>query len=800
MFKAYYLLILCGFLCGTLYGQNSVPNGDFETYTTLPNGYAQYFKSVGWGNVNNSLAGPPFGSPDYFHASGTVGNYFGQIVANSGDAQMGFYTYHNALGDAREYVTTQLTTPLIPGQEYQLTFYLTNGFNGGYNGAADNFGVHFSVGPLTQVVDEVINVIPQIEIPGTVYHSNYWQPYVFLFTATNSADNITFGNFESDAATTITGGTRAYYFIDDIELIPTLPTMQVNSDTTLCLGESYDLNAWGDVSYAWADSLNPSSILSIDSTFTVSPLVSTTYFVYGTMDTLSVSVNVNDPPMVDLGIDTALCGGSLVLDATYAGAAYAWQDGSGNPTFTVNLAGQYSVELTLNGCTAADTIDVVYQPLSLNLGNDTLLCQGEVLTLDATSPNATYTWQDNSGNPTFDVTLPGTYWVTIDNQICTASDTIVVDFSVPEIPNLGNDTILCDGQVLVLDGTTLNGSYLWQDNTTITPTYNATQTGMYSVTVTSGACVVIDSVQVDFIVFPQIDLGPDINLCEGETLVLGTAIPGVNYTWQDGSINPTYTVSSQGIYSVEFGVGTCLGSDTINVNYTIFTVDLGPDVLLCDDATLLLDVTEPGATYLWQDNSTGVDFTVLNEGLYTVEVTVNNCSMSDAIYVSYLESPFVDLGGDRTICEDATFQLNGTGENANSYVWHDNSTLPIFEVSEEGIYSVELTNECGSYNDMVSIEMEDCNCYLYIPNTFTPDGDEFNQTIIPVSNCDFTIYEWTIYNRWGEVIFKSFDPNIGWDGVYSGKSVANDTYTYVLRYSFVDDIVEVLHGHVTVLR
>jgi hypothetical protein len=211
---------LIGCFTTVLFGQNLIPNGGFEKYKSLPDSYGEYQKAKGWSNVNGNTGGPPHGSPDYFHTSGSVGDVFGTIAPNSGKGQMGFYTYHESLGDAREYISTELAKPLIPGQRYQLTFYLTNGSGGSYTARTDNIGVHFSVGGLKQEVDEIINVTPQIEVEGIVDNSSKWEAYTFVFTASDASTDITFGNFKNDAATTAKGGTAAYYFIDDIELIP----------------------------------------------------------------------------------------------------------------------------------------------------------------------------------------------------------------------------------------------------------------------------------------------------------------------------------------------------------------------------------------------------------------------------------------------------------------------------------------------------------------------------------------------------------------------------------------------------
>ena len=212
-------VILLLFNVFMLNGQNLVPNADFEEYLELPDNFAQYYKASGWSNVNNNPSGPPFGSPDYFHADGYVSTFFGQIDAQSGSGQMGMCTYHGTLYNFREYVSIELENPLIEGRPYKLSFFLSTGSGGTYANNTANFGVVFSEKYLRQEVAEVIRAEPIIEIDEIISHEGYWQEYRFEFTAENNAKFITFGNFRDDENTQKEGFGSAYYFLDNIELL-----------------------------------------------------------------------------------------------------------------------------------------------------------------------------------------------------------------------------------------------------------------------------------------------------------------------------------------------------------------------------------------------------------------------------------------------------------------------------------------------------------------------------------------------------------------------------------------------------
>lgn len=200
--------------------QNLVPNGGFEMFSVLPNNFGQTNRATGWNNVNGTYVAPPssFASPDFYHTGGSVPNAFGQIAPFSGNGQMGFATFVFFIPGFREYISTTLVSPLVPGTQYQVSFALTNGNNGDYSKSTNNIGVCFSPSPLFQLVNQPIPAVPQVEIATVVYHPNFWQTYTFFYTATSAFTRITIGNFRDDANTLqgFGGASGAYYFIDEV--------------------------------------------------------------------------------------------------------------------------------------------------------------------------------------------------------------------------------------------------------------------------------------------------------------------------------------------------------------------------------------------------------------------------------------------------------------------------------------------------------------------------------------------------------------------------------------------------------
>lgn len=453
------------------------------------------------------------------------------------------------------------------------------------------------------------------------------------------------------------------------------------------------------------------------------------------------------------------------------------------------------MEVSLNACIVSDTIQINVSPAPIiDLGTDTVLCQGENLLLDITTPNATYLWQNNSINPTLNVFQQGTYWVKVTENNCSSKDTINVNYNPIPIIDLGTDTVLCQGENLILDATTPNAIYSWQDNST-GPFLNVFQSGTYWVDVNVNNCSSIDTMMVNFIPVPAINLGNDTTLCHEESLNLDVSAPNANYLWQDNSVNPIFNVTQQGTYSVEVTVNNCSSTDTIIVNYNPLTIiNLGADTTLCQGEILELDATTSNANYIWQNNSTNSTFNVNQQGTYWVKVTVDNCSVSDTITINFKPSPIFNLGLDAEMCQNDTLVLDATTSNA-TYLWQDNSTDSILYVTQIGNYWVEVTvNECTAI-DYITINYK-CESILEIPNIFTPNGDGINDYFVPVKSEGIASMKTVIVNRWGNVVFETDDLLINWNG----QNVNDGTYFWIIEYIDLNEGENKIHGFVNVLK
>ncbi len=584
----------------------------------------------------------------------------------------------------------------------------------------------------------------------------------------------------------------------------------LGNDTTLCAGATLVLDATtAGATYVWQDG-STNSIFNAS----ITGLYFVTVNVSGCTATDSINVNFATLNSVNLGNDTAVCQGqSVLLDATTAGASYLWQDNSTNATFNVLNAGTYSVTVTIGNCSPiSDNIIITFNSLpAVALGNDTTLCAGQTFLLDATLAGATYNWQNSSINSTYNVVSGGNYAVTVtDGNGCSNSDNINVTYNNPPLVNLGNDSVLCAGQTLTLTVSTAGATYLWHDGST-NFSFNVSSAGMYWVEVTVGPCTNSDTINISYVNPPTVYIGNDTTLCPGQTILLDATTANSIYSWQDNSVNAIFTVAAPGIYWVDVTAGSCAAiRDSIVVSYiNASSVNLGNDSSLCPGQTILLDATQPGASYLWQDGSTDSIYIVTTSGNYHVTVTISICNAADTISVIYYPLPFVNFGADTVKCPDDELILNAQN-TASTYLWHNSSyisgyqyTTPSISITDSATYWVDVTNVCATATDTIHVGFKICDCHIFVPTAFTPNGDEMNDVFQPKFICDFIDYDFRIFNRWGELIYSTTDQTEGWDGTFHGFKENTGVFVWVLLYKYNDSDVGTvgqLKGDVTLLK
>jgi gliding motility-associated-like protein len=226
---------------------------------------------------------------------------------------------------------------------------------------------------------------------------------------------------------------------------------------------------------------------------------------------------------------------------------------------------------------------------------------------------------------------------------------------------------------------------------------------------------------------------------------------------------------------------------------------LGTDTTICQGDSVLISPTIQGDSYTWSDGTSNDNLIANTSGTYTVQVDSVGCVFEDEITVTVEHTPNVDLGPDVRPCVGESTLLEV--DNPNVFInWSTGSSEPFTIVTEDGTYSVTVTNACGSDADTIRIESEMCFCEMYVPNTFTPNDDGLNNTFVPMFDCAIHNYSLEIYNRWGEMVFESTDPYEVWDGTFKGAPAQMGIYSYKIIYSSENFIGKTVFGHVNLMR
>ena len=482
------------------------------------------------------------------------------------------------------------------------------------------------------------------------------------------------------------------------------PSVDLPDQLTLCQGQSITLDAAiGGVNYLWNDN-STNQQLAISNPGTYSVTVSNTC---GTDRDTVIILDGGPAPLVELGADLQLCPGeSVQLSPVYTDVdTWLWADGSTLDQYTVNGAGEVTVQVNNSCGVSFDTLQVTLLPTTppFDLGIDTAICAGESFSLSISLTGVNISWSDGSTNNIYNVNGPGEYYATATAACGSTSDTILVT-ALPDAPgvDLGPDQSLCPGEVITLNPGISGVSYLWQDGST-NPTYQSTQQETVILIISNNCSSSTDTLEViESTQGPQLDLGPDIQVCAGETVIIPSGISGVTYEWQDGSALPQYTTTTSGTFSLEVSNSCGSATDTIVVDISGVppTPDLGTDTTLCEGISLVLISTADVETdVLWQDGSDALTYVVNTPGTYILSES-NRCGdAADSIVVGYLDAPDpFSLGPDTILCPGESLTLTAPS-TPYDIQWQDGSNALSIIADQGQTYSLQISNDCGTERD-----------------------------------------------------------------------------------------------------
>ncbi len=274
--------------------------------------------------------------------------------------------------------------------------------------------------------------------------------------------------------------------------------------------------------------------------------------------------------------------------------------------------------------------------------------------------------------------------------------------------------------------------------------------------------------------------------CAGENIELIAGFPSP-VIWTDGLTDSVRIADSPGVYQVYHTV-----LEDCHWETRVFFVSekdprfsLGNDTVLCQGEVLRLDMSHVPGGHLWQGQYTGPVFETREAGMVMLEVDDNGCVHSDTIRVEVV-SVAIDLGADTTLCYGKdTLALHLDVSPEATILWNDGESATDRYISQDGVYSVFVVYDRCSDSDAVRVRTEVCDCDTYFPGAFTPNGDGLNDhfRMIADETCPVAKYQLSIYNRWGQAVYRTSDYRSGWDGMFRGAAAESGTYMYLAEYA-----------------
>jgi gliding motility-associated-like protein len=156
----------------------------------------------------------------------------------------------------------------------------------------------------------------------------------------------------------------------------------------------------------------------------------------------------------------------------------------------------------------------------------------------------------------------------------------------------------------------------------------------------------------------------------------------------------------------------------------------------------------------------------------------NGCDSIVTLNLTVLNSPSPDLGADKGLCPGDTLVL--VAGNYNTYQWQDGSVQSTLIVNQPGIYSVIVTDNCGTGRDEILIRETACD--ILFPSAFTPNNDGRNDLFKVLGHAELSEFTLAVYDRWGQKVFSTSDSKIGWDGSFKGRLLDTGVYVWYCTY------------------
>lgn len=496
------------------------------------------------------------------------------------------------------------------------------------------------------------------------------------------------------------------------------------------------------------------------------------------------------PNFPDYPATVNICTGDSVVpyaqsDTSYT---YTWSDGTVNRLRALKSAGIFSVTISDGTFSFYDTITVSLDSLPVPLDLDTSLCFPNNVVINYGNRNIdSVVWSDGNRSMQRTLNSSGRFAVALFNKCGVIQDSVRVLINNLPSPLL-IDTSFCDSAGIQISYINSNANgVLWPDGDT-SKTRSIKNTGTYLVALTNNCGTLYDTLKID-LGAPPPSVKEDTTLC-GSPIEIGLRGRGsYSYLWSTGDTIPMITVNTGGTY---FRVKHSLcgsSTDTFNVKPYEPLPDTNQLIkrYLCepnDSVIIGFENLSPNISVSWDNQFQGGAQLVSQSGLYTLTLN-NGCRSKAYIFeVINLDTLRPASWNDTILCNPwriivsydpkviREYRINGEVKSINSS----------FLINNTGNYIFEYYTSCGIWRDTMLVQVENCDCDVYLPNTFTPNSDGLNDLFRVASSCDEYEYSLLVYDRAGNLVYSGNETSLFWDGTFRGEPVSQGTYLYKLRY------------------
>lgn len=374
------------------------------------------------------------------------------------------------------------------------------------------------------------------------------------------------------------------------------------------------------------------------------------------------------------------------------------------------------------------------------------------------------------------------------------------------------DSTYCDksSMPMTLTARGSDAKFTWSSGQT-SKQITVTSDGVYICNSTTGCQVFIDTFIVKYKPVNSLDLGKELINCHNQPIVIKPNNTYNSYNWSTGATTPTITVSQSGKYWLTCTDKCGTSSDTVNVY--IQSPEATPVV---HDTSICQMVENPflknvkGNNIYWYTNEYSTIGSPIQPYLYTKEVTrytffvsqkTGKCESDKVpVNIDIKFTPKHELEAKYPMCEHSP-EIIGKMYPDVTYFWSNGSRACCIKPAYEGKYTVTMTNQCGTFTDSTRVSFSLCDNCIEVPNAFSPNGDGLNDKFYCIYTCPVKEYHIRIFNRWGEMVFESYDFRQPWTGTKGGLYLEQGVYVYLIEYAPESTgIIKSLKGNIHLLR